>query len=75
MQSVRPGKESCSGISAVRGHERGDLIVAVRVPCRSAPRHWRVARQGGEGLGALLSNHIPNYRNLMTSYFARTKAR
>ncbi|HRI87799.1 MAG TPA: hydrolase, partial [Candidatus Hydrogenedentes bacterium] len=24
-----------------------------------------------EGLGALFSNHIPNYRNLMTSYFSR----
>jgi hypothetical protein len=23
-----------------------------------------------EGLGALLSNHIPNYRNLMSSYAA-----
>ena len=35
-------------------------------------RDWR---NDIEGLGALLSNHIPNYRNLMTSYFARTKAR
>ena len=31
-------------------------------------RDWR---NDIEGLGALLSNHIPNYRNLMTSYFAR----
>jgi nicotinamidase-related amidase len=31
-------------------------------------RDWR---NDMEGLGALLSNHIPNYRNLMTSYFAR----
>ena len=30
-------------------------------------RDWR---NDVEGLGALLSNHIPNYRNLMTSYFA-----
>src|SRR5512145_92707 len=35
-------------------------------------RDWR---NDIEGLGALLSNHLPNYRNLMTSYFARTKAR
>jgi nicotinamidase-related amidase len=33
-------------------------------------RDWR---NDVEGLGALLSNHLPNYRNLMTSYFARTK--
>lgn len=33
-------------------------------------RDWR---NDIEGLGNLLSNHIPNYRNLMTSYFARTK--
>lgn len=31
-------------------------------------RDWR---NDIEGLGHLLSNHIPNYRNLMTSYFAR----
>jgi nicotinamidase-related amidase len=31
-------------------------------------RDWR---NDIEGLGGLLSNHIPNYRNLMTSYFAR----
>jgi hypothetical protein len=35
-------------------------------------RDWR---NDIEGLGTLLSNHIPNYRNLMTSYFARAKAR
>lgn len=35
-------------------------------------RDWR---NDIEGLGALLSNHLPNYRNLMTSYFARTKSR
>ncbi len=35
-------------------------------------RDWR---NDIEGLGNLLSNHIPNYRNLMTSYFARAKAR
>jgi nicotinamidase-related amidase len=29
-------------------------------------RDWR---NDIEGLGSLLSNHIPNYRNLMTSYF------
>ncbi|MEZ5446472.1 MAG: isochorismate family cysteine hydrolase YcaC [Gammaproteobacteria bacterium] len=29
-------------------------------------RDWR---NNIEGLGALFSNHIPNYRNLMTSYF------
>jgi len=33
-------------------------------------RDWR---NDIEGLGALLSNHIPNYRNLMTSYFAQRK--
>ena len=31
-------------------------------------RDWR---NDIEGLGNLLSDHIPNYRNLMTSYFAR----
>ncbi len=31
-------------------------------------RDWR---NDIEGLGSLLSNHIPNYRNLMTSYFGR----
>lgn len=30
-------------------------------------RDWR---NDLEGLGNLLSNHLPNYRNLMTSYFA-----
>jgi nicotinamidase-related amidase len=35
-------------------------------------RDWR---NDVEGLGALLSNHIPNYRNLMTSYFVRERAR
>jgi len=33
-------------------------------------RDWR---NDIEGLGALLSDHIPNYRNLMTSYFALNK--
>jgi len=32
-------------------------------------RDWR---NDIEGLGSLLSNHIPNYRNLMTSYFAKS---
>lgn len=31
-------------------------------------RDWR---NDVEGLGALLSNHIPNYRNLITSYMAK----
>ncbi|HET7832045.1 MAG TPA: isochorismate family cysteine hydrolase YcaC [Gallionella sp.] len=31
-------------------------------------RDWR---NDVEGLGTLLSNHIPNYRNLITSYLAR----
>ncbi len=31
-------------------------------------RDWR---NDVEGLGALFSSHIPNYRNLMTSYFTR----
>lgn len=31
-------------------------------------RDWR---NDIEGLGNLFSNHIPNYRNLMTSYFAK----
>ena len=33
-------------------------------------RDWR---NDVEGLGALLSDHIPNYRNLMTSYSARSQ--
>jgi hypothetical protein len=33
-------------------------------------RDWR---NDIEGLGHLLSNHIPAYRNLMTSYFAKKK--
>ncbi|SDZ13070.1 isochorismate family cysteine hydrolase YcaC [Nitrosomonas sp. Nm33] len=33
-------------------------------------RDWR---DDVEGLGALFSSYIPNYRNLMTSYFAITK--
>ena len=33
-------------------------------------RDWR---NDIEGLGTLLSNHIPAYRNLMTSYAARKK--
>lgn len=32
-------------------------------------RDWR---NDVEGLGALFSNHIPNYRNLMTSYVAKS---
>jgi hypothetical protein len=35
-------------------------------------RDWR---NDIEGLGALLSNHIPNYRNLMTLYFVRERAK
>ncbi|KIP90430.1 MULTISPECIES: isochorismate family cysteine hydrolase YcaC [Pseudomonas] len=35
-------------------------------------RDWR---NDIEGLGALLSNHIPNYRNLMTSYFTLTASK
>ncbi len=34
-------------------------------------RDWR---NDMEGLGNLLSNHLPNYRNLMTSYFKLTQA-
>ena len=33
-------------------------------------RDWR---NDVEGLGNLFSNHIPNYRNLMTSYLAKTR--
>ncbi|MBX3616698.1 isochorismate family cysteine hydrolase YcaC [Nitrosomonas sp.] len=33
-------------------------------------RDWR---NDVEGLGALLSNHLPNYRNLITSYLAQNK--
>jgi nicotinamidase-related amidase len=33
-------------------------------------RDWR---NDIEGLGKLLADHLPNYRNLMTSYFARTR--
>lgn len=35
-------------------------------------RDWR---NDMEGLGNLLSNHLPNYRNLMTSYFALQAAK
>ena len=35
-------------------------------------RDWR---NDIEGLGALFSNHIPNYRNLMTSYVTQTSRR
>lgn len=35
-------------------------------------RDWR---NDMEGLGALLSNHLPNYRNLMSSYFALQAAK
>lgn len=34
-------------------------------------RDWR---NDIEGLGALFSNHIPNYRNLITSYMSRSNA-
>ena len=33
-------------------------------------RDWR---NDIEGLGALLANHLPAYKNLMTSYAAQTK--
>jgi len=33
-------------------------------------RDWR---NDIEGLGKLLADHLPNYRNLMTSYFAKAK--
>lgn len=33
-------------------------------------RDWR---NDIEGIGALFSDHIPNYRNLMTSYMARSE--
>lgn len=35
-------------------------------------RDWR---NDMEGLAAILSNHLPNYRNLMTSYFALQAAK
>lgn len=35
-------------------------------------RDWR---NDMEGLGSLLSNHLPNYRNLMSSYFALQAAK
>jgi hypothetical protein len=34
-------------------------------------RDWR---NDMEGLATILSNHLPNYRNLMTSYFKLQKA-
>ena len=34
------------------------------------PRDWR---NDIEGLGTLFSNHLTNYRNLMTSYFTLTQ--
>ena len=44
-----------------------ELINWFAVACE-LHRDWR---NDIEGLGNLLSNRIPNYRNLMTSYFAR----
>ena len=44
-----------------------ELVNRFAVACE-LHRDWR---NDIEGLGNLLSNHIPNYRNLMTSYFAR----
>ena len=35
-------------------------------------RDWR---NDIEGLGTLFSNHIPDYRNLMTSYFTLTEGK
>ncbi len=35
------------------------------------PSRHRDWRNDIEGLGTLFSNHIPNYRNLMTSYLAK----
>ena len=50
-------------------HAGAQLLNWFSVGCE-LHRDWR---NDIEGLGTLFSNHIPNYRNLMTSYFAKTK--
>jgi len=49
-------------------HAGAQLMNWFSVACE-LHRDWR---NDIEGLGKLLSDHIPNYRNLMTSYQART---
>jgi nicotinamidase-related amidase len=49
-------------------HAGAQMMTWFAVACE-LHRDWR---NDIEGLGNLLSQHIPNYRNLMTSYFART---
>jgi nicotinamidase-related amidase len=48
-------------------HAGAEMMNWFAVACE-LHRDWR---NDIEGLGNLLSEHIPNYRNLMTSYFAR----
>ncbi len=51
-------------------HAGAQIVNWFSVACE-LHRDWR---NDIEGLGSLLSAHIPNYRNLMTSYFSRTNA-
>src|SRR5262245_60496713 len=50
-------------------HAGAQLMNWFSVACE-LHRDWR---NDIEGLGKLLGDHLPNYRNLMTSYFARAK--
>lgn len=50
-------------------HAGAQMMTWFAVACE-LHRDWR---NDIEGLGNLLSQHIPNYRNLMTSYFAKAK--
>jgi nicotinamidase-related amidase len=50
-------------------HAGAQLVNWFSVACE-LHRDWR---NDIEGLGKLLADHLPNYRNLMTSYFARVK--
>jgi len=50
-------------------HAGAQMMTWFAVACE-LHRDWR---NDIEGLGSLLSQHIPNYRNLMTSYFAKAR--
>jgi hypothetical protein len=58
--------ESAFGWQRLPSTEGGSNHDQVIVACE-LHRDWR---NDIEGLGALFSNHIPNYRNLTTSYLA-----
>jgi hypothetical protein len=47
-----------------------EALINSRAACE-LHRDWR---NDIEGLGALFSGHIPNYRNLITSYLAKKQA-